>query len=105
MQELRDLKTRDIEILSETLREMADLKRNVLLWNADLMLSLINRIPEDTYLIYSTDQKQWVFTNILDDDLVYQEHFQNRNFVIVERDVCMALARGIHYRYHKKVRP
>ncbi len=105
MQEIKDLKTRDYDILCETIREMSDSKKGTPVWDIDLLLKLVKRIPEDTYLIYCNEIDKYVFTNLLDDDLVYQEYFCHSGFVIVETDVCLAVARGIHYRYHKKVRP
>lgn len=105
MQEIKDLKTRDIDILSHTIRKVLNVKRDFHVWDLMTMTNIVKTIPVDTYLIYSNDLGKWVFTDILDDDLVYQEYFGGMNFVIVEHDICMALARGIHYRVHKKLRP
>jgi len=74
-------------------------------WSLEIMIALVKKLAVQTYMIYSIELDKWVFTDLLDDDLVYQEYFSNMNFVIVESDLCMALARGIHYRFHKKVRP
>lgn len=105
MQEIKDLKTRDPGILALTIREMGNLKRNTDVWTFEILTELVKTLPVDTYIIFSKEIEMWVFTNILDDDLVYQEYFSDMNFVIVERDLWMALARGLHYRFHKKVRP
>ena len=105
MQEIKDLKTRDTDILAQTIREMANLKKNFDCWTYEVLTSLIEDISCDTYIIYSKELQKWVFTNILDDELVYQEYFRDMNFVIVEHDLWLAMARGIHYRFHKKVRP
>lgn len=105
MQEIRDLKTRDHEILSESIREFSGIKKGEHVWDLSIMFELIKKIPVDTYLIYSKELQKWVFTDLLDDDLIFQEFFNDMNFVIVENDLSMALARGIHYRFNKKVRP
>lgn len=105
MQEIRELKTRDYDILCETIKDMGNFKRGEPVWSLSIMVDLVKKIPVDTYIIYSKELSSWVFTNILDDDLVYQEYFCHGNFVIVESDLVMALARGLHYRFHKKVRP
>ena len=105
MQEIKDLKTRDYGLLCLTLREMADISKNKSIWDVDIMLDLVKKLPVDTYIIRSRDRQKWVYTSLNDEDLVYQEFFQHMDFVIVETDICMALARGLHYRYHKKVRP
>lgn len=105
MQEIKDLKTRDTEILKETIREMAGIKKGHEAWTYEVLIELIGTLPCDTYVIYSKELERWVLTNILDDELVYQEYFSDMNFVIVEHDLWLALARGLHYRFHKKVRP
>lgn len=105
MQEIRELKTRDADILSATIREMSSTPKHKDVWDLETLSDLIKRIPCDTYIIYSTEIKKWVFTNILDEDLVFQEYFNDINFVIVENDLSLAMARGIHYRFHKKMRP
>jgi len=105
MQEIKDLKTRDADILAQTIREMANLKQNFDVWNYEVLTGLVEDISCDTYIIYSKELNKWIFTNILDDDLVYQEYYRDMNFVIVEHDLWLAMARGIHYRFHKKVRP
>jgi len=106
VQEIRDLKTRDESILSETIRDMMGVHAHVNpLGDVSLLSKAVERMAVDTYLIYSTEMKMWIFTDILDEDLVYQTYFNNLNFVIVERDIGMAIARGIHYRVNKKVRP
>ena len=106
MQDIRDLKTRDVEMLNETIREMMEKwKHPNPVGDNELLVKAIERFPFKMFIIRCSELKMWVFTNILDDDLVYQEYFNDINFVIVERDLNLALARGIHYRYHKKVRP
>jgi len=106
MQEIRDLKTRDASILADTIREMMNVHgHHNPIGDLDLLTQAVERLQFDSYIIYSKELRKWVFTDILDDDLFYQEFFRNLNFVIVETDLNMALARGIHYLYHKKVRP
>lgn len=106
MQEIKELKTRDINILEDTIVEMMDCQghRNPL-GDTGLLLNAVERLTVDTYIIYCKELRKWVFTDILDDYLVYQDFYSHDNFVIVETDLNMALARGIHYKYHKKVRP
>lgn len=105
MQEIKELKTREYDVLCDTLREMGSFKKGTPVWDSNTLIDLVKKIPVDTYIIYSTELKQWVFTTILDDDLVYQEYFNHMDFVIVETDLSLAIARGLHYRFHKKVRP
>lgn len=105
MQEIKDLKTRDQDILCETIREIADLPKTGNAWDLSVMTDIIKSFPCQFYITYCRELKQWVFTDLMDDDLVFQEYFRDLNFVIVESDLLLALARGIHYRFHKKVRP
>ena len=104
--EIRELKTRDEDILSETIRDLMGVHSHINpLGDVSILSKAIERLNIDAYIIYSRELRMWIFTDILDDDLVYQEYFKHQSFVIVERDIGMAMARGIHYRIHKKVRP
>ena len=106
MQEVRYLKTRDHQIINDTLRMLKSDKGLVdPIKDTNLLLKLAEQVNETIYLFFDNDINQWVCTNILDDDLVIQEFFNELNFVIVETDPNIALGRAIHYRYHKKVRP
>lgn len=106
MQEIRSLHTRDPDILSETIRDITGEHGHMNpIGDLNLLTMAVERMATDTYLHFSKEHGSWVFTDILDDDLVYQDFFKDQSFVVVERDVHVALARGIHYRFHKKVRP
>jgi hypothetical protein len=106
MQEIRDLKTRDENILSETIRDLMGVHSHINpLGDVSLLSKAIERLNIDAYIIYDKESRMWIFTDIFDDDLVFQDYFKNQTFVIVERDIGMAMGRGIHYRVNKKVRP
>lgn len=105
MLDIKDIKTRDIEILNKTVAEMLDMKIHWLnLAKLDLLFDCVEKIPCQTHIFFDQNIKKWVFTDLYDEDLVSQEFFRRENFVIVETDLSLALARGIHYRYHKKIR-
>ena len=106
MQEIRDLKTRDPEILNDTLRNMMEAHGHINpLGDTGFLTQCVERMSCKTYIIRDKESGMWIFTDLLDEDLIYQEFYRDLNFVITEVDLNLALARGIFYRYHKKVRP
>jgi len=106
MMDIREIKTRDISVLNETLITMAELPETAKPFNdIGLMLKLVERMQTQTTFYYDRDASLWVFTNMDTDLLVAQEFFERENFVVAELDPALALARGIHYRYHKSIKP
>lgn len=105
MLDIKQIKTRDTDVLNETIRDMMDCGPGINpVGELRILIECVERIPGDCHIFYDREIGKWVFTNIYDDYLVSQDFFSLENFVVVERDLNLALARGIHYRYHKKLR-
>lgn len=105
MLDIKEIKTRDTEVLNATIREMMNLDKYVnAIGDLEVLFSCVERMQCQTMIFFDMEIKQWVFTDVYDDYLVSQDYFSHMNFVIVETDLNLALARGIHYRYHKKGR-
>lgn len=105
MLDIKHIKTRDTDVLNETIRNMMDLDKGCNpVGDMSILVECVERIPDESHMFYNQEIKCWVFTNVYDDYIVSQDFFNQEQFVIVEKDLNMALARGIHYRYHKKLR-
>ena len=110
MLDIKDIKTRDIDSLNESLREIIkesispNIKIQKPLSDCNLLFDLVEKMQCDTMIFFDREIHKWVFTDVYDEYLVSQDFFKRENFVIVETDLPLALARGIHYRYHKKLR-
>lgn len=105
MLDIRDIKTRDYDTLADSLRDILKIngKTNPL-ESLSMLTDMIYLIQNRPVIFFDKEIEGWVFTNCYDDDIVSQEYFGQENFVIVEQDLNLALARGIHYSYHKKVK-
>ena len=105
MLDIKDIKTSDLKILNKTIVEMTGVSSGS--WpisNLNVLFECVEKLPCQTNIFFDRDLGRWVFTDIYDEYLVSQEFFQRENFVVVENSINIALARGIHYRYHKKLR-
>jgi hypothetical protein len=103
MNEIKSLKTRDKTILNDSLCKMAGLKDRWIIDDHIEVLGLLSKMNHDTYIVHSTKLNAFVFTDIFCDDLVYQEYFGGLNFVVIDSDMRLAIARGIHYYFNKKI--
>lgn len=84
---------------------MAGLPKHVnAISNLEVLTDCVAKMQCQTMIFFDKEIKKWVFTDIYDDYLVSQDFFNIMNFVVVEQDLNLALARGLHYRYHKKDR-
>lgn len=105
MLDISEIKTRDIDVLNDTIVEMVGLKKGLRpVEDLETLIECVEKIQCQTWIIYDRETGKWVFTDSYDEYLLPQDYFNRMNFVIVEQDLNLALARGIHYRYHKKGR-
>lgn len=103
MNEIKSLKTKDKDILNESMCKLAGLKDRRIIEDYSEMISLVKSSNIDTTIVFSKKLDAFVFTDIFCDDLVYQEYFGGLNFVVIDRDLRVAIARGLHYFFNKKI--
>ena len=105
MLDIGAIKTRDPELLNNTIEEiLGDANIQYAIYNVQALFDCIEKLNISPHIFYDNDMKMWVFTNCYDEYLVSQDFFNRYNFVVVEKDINLALARGIHYTYHKRLR-
>ena len=103
MMDIKDIKTRDRDIINLTLSQCGK-SESLSLDDLEGMMIFIERYPFDIHCVRLRSEKSWVVTNVYDDDLYPQDYFRNEDFVIREVDLNLAVGRAIHYTHHKKIK-
>lgn len=99
--------TENRQLLEETLAEMMDVSITKSL-SIEVLLQAVVKLPVRTTISYDKIYGRWIFTN-QDEDLWPKmirktQVVAGANFIFIDEVVEMALARGIYYYYHTKVK-
>ncbi len=101
-----DPKTRDSVAISETIAEMMDCKCTEA-FSIDILTDAMTRLPFNTTLCFDKIYGRWIFSN--QDESFWPNGLPDYqcygpDFTFVDHTPDMAIARGIHYYYHKKIK-
>lgn len=98
--------TRDEELLSQTICDlMGDQDLFKPLATSNLFLA-VERLHFSTHLYFDKMIGLWCFSSMSEEcwPKDYKSFYSGPNFTIYEHTAEMALARGVHYYYHLKIR-
>lgn len=94
--------------LEETLSEMMDVSVTKAL-SIEVLTKAVMRLPVNSIIKYDKIFGRWIFSNQDEDywpKMVKQGHVvSGANFTFIDEVLEVALARGIYYFYHTKVKP
>ena len=94
--------------LEETLSEMMDVSLTKAL-SIEVLIKAVMRLPVRTTIHYDKIYGRWIFSNQDEDQwprVIKKAHIiAGANFTFVDEVLETALARGIYYFYHTKVKP
>lgn len=100
------LMTRDESLLSQTIRDiMDDQALSYPLGTTNLFMAM-ERLHFPTHLYFDKIYGHWCFSNLPPDmwPLNYKDQLNGANFTIFDLTAEMAIARGIHYYFHLKIK-
>lgn len=91
----------------ETICEMMSVQTHIAL-SINVLLQASRRLPFNTSLTYDHLNGRWIFSSCEDDDFIPDGirgfHVSGPNFTFCDMSPDMAIARGIHYYYHLKIK-
>lgn len=98
--------TSDEHLLRETMVNMIGVSSLTALSPSSLFIA-IEMLPLQTQIIYDKIYGRWIFTTEHEDDwasLLEGNHCSGANFSFVEKSPEIAMAKGIHYYYHTRIK-
>ena len=94
--------------LEETLSEMMDVSTTKAL-SIEVLVKAVMRLPVNTTINYDKIYGRWIFSNQDQDEwprVIRKGHkVAGPNFTFIDEVLEVALARGIYYFYHTRVKP
>jgi len=100
--------TNDDEVIKDTICKLMGLKFRAKAFSFPILMNAIEKMPFCSTLSYNKIYGRWEFSNYQEGEWLSDKQKFNKvgglNFTFAEANPETAIARGIHYYYHTKVK-